>query len=155
MQQYSLFLCLITCHSQSSIIMSGTASPRAVSDSFTCTLLSLWMPRSLSLSLLCFQCRGTRQWWVSQMELKCLVPQLSPMQIALSTDSITENSLQSVLFDASFSFYVMMSLSVALLLLLLMFQTVIFWSRSLSVFIVQVYRHSYMASYSIYNIHTR
>lgn len=38
------------------------------------------------------------------MELKCLVPQLSPMQIALSTDSITENSQQAVLFDAFFLF---------------------------------------------------
>lgn len=53
-----------------------------------------------------------------------------------------------------FSFFVMMSLSVALLLLSLMFQS--FFNLSPCVFILlQVYRHSYMASYSIYNIHTR
>lgn len=50
------------------------------------------------------------------------------MQIALSTDSIAQNSQQSVLFDAVllFQFLVLMSLSVALLLLLLTFQAVIF-----------------------------
>ena len=59
---------------------------------------------SVSPALLGFQHRGTRRWWVPQMELKCLVPQLSAMQIALSTDSISENSQQSVLFDAFFLF---------------------------------------------------
>lgn len=64
--------------------------------------VSLSLP--LSLSLPGVQYRGTLRWWVSQMELKCLVPQLSSMQIALSTDYITENSQQSVLFDAFFPF---------------------------------------------------
>ena len=81
---------------------------RGAPGSSTCSPLSLWMslPRSLAPSLPPslpgFQHRGTRRWWVPQMELKCLVPQLSPMQIALSTDSISENSQQSVLFDAFF-----------------------------------------------------
>lgn len=119
------------------------------------------LPPSLRLpvSLPGLRHRGPRRWWVSQMELKCLVPQLSPMQIALSTESITANSQQSVLFDAFFFlFLIMMSWSVALLLLSLMFQTrhfLICLSCLFFVFLPQVYRHSYMASYSIYNIHTR
>lgn len=59
---------------------------------------------SVSPPLPGFQHRGTRRRWVPQMELKCLVPQLSAMQIALSSDSISENSQQSVLFDAFFLF---------------------------------------------------
>lgn len=104
------FLCFVSVsrRGQRSIIMSATASPLGVSDSFTCTPLSLWISPSpspcVSLSLPGFRRRGARRWWVSQMELKCLVPQLSPMQIALSTDSIAENSQQSVLFDAFFLF---------------------------------------------------
>lgn len=85
----------------------------------------LSLPPSVSPSLPGFRHRGPRRWWVSLMELKCLVPQLSPMQIALSTKSITGNSQQSVLFDALFLFlfFITVSLSVALLLLSLMFQT--------------------------------
>lgn len=70
---------------------------------FECVSLSPSL--RLPVSLPGFRHRGPRRWWVSQMELKCLVPQLSPMQIALSTESITANSQQSVLFDAFFLFF--------------------------------------------------
>lgn len=95
-------------------------------------------------------------WWVSQMELKCLVPQLSAMQIALSPDSITEKRQQWVFLDASFLF-ISVSLSKESPLLMLMSQPVISESFLFVCFyfLLQVYRHSYMASYTIYNIHTR
>lgn len=105
MQNCGLFLCAITRHGQRSVIMSGRLSLEGgvqtdvhVPPSVT---LTASLPRSASASSLAGSlCGGTRRWWVPQMELKCLVLQLSPMQIALSTDCIIESSQPSVLFDA-------------------------------------------------------
>lgn len=93
--------------------------------------------------------RGSRRWWVSQIELKCLVPQLSSMQIASSTAS---NLFCLTPFS---SFFTTMPLSLDLPLHSLMFQTAIFNLPHFFLSLLQVYRHSYKASYSIYNIHTR
>lgn len=78
------------------------------------------------------------------------------MQIALSTDSNIENSQQSVLFDAFLLFIfchdVIICGTAASLVNVSASHLLIFFALSI---LLQVYRHSYMASYSIYNIHTR
>lgn len=109
------------------------------------------------------------------MELNRLVPQLSAMQIALSAESFCAKTGSNLfcLMPSFFQFFFFFSF--LLLLVPLPYRNVIICSPAaplgnasdvpsfhlppspcaLFVSLLQVYRHSYMASYSIYNIHTR
>lgn len=91
----------------------------------------------------------------SPAAVRWILPHLSPVQITLSPDCICENSQQSVWSLLPFHF-----LAWCYYLWRCCFSPPCVTSSSFnlspSVFILlQVYRHSYMASYSIYNIQTR
>lgn len=141
------FLFPITARTQRSIIMSAAAPPLRHPDSSTChhhlpipptpshpSHFRGATPPSFS------QASGSQapgRWWLSQMELNRLVPQLSAMQIALSAESFCAKTgsnlfcLMPSFFDfCFFPFFffscrclIVMSLSAAPLLLSVMPQT--------------------------------
>lgn len=133
---------------------------RGVSDSFTCTPLSLWMPHSPSVSPKLSAQRHSPMMGFSdgikmsrpaavthancivyrfyhwEQPAVCFVWCLPPFHIFFCPDVITICGTAGSLVNISES-HLLICLLLSVLILL------------------QVYRHSYMASYSIYNIHTR
>lgn len=141
------------------IILSTTASPRGGGAALHAPCCHLNAPLALPPCLSRAFSWGTTRWWDSQMELKSRPTAVTHANCIVYGFYRWQKPAVSYCLMPSHSCFcygvTMVSLSVTPLPLLLIFSDS-HLLIPLCVFIfLKVYRHSYMASYSIYNIHTR